>query len=422
MSLRERNSRLALLVLLVTALAGCASTRVDKATVVMDKTPSQTRSGFVFPVGFEEFNDDVGINFLLNRTYSMGYGRYEDMVAVGKTIESKDDLVAAMVRIADTAASDNQFMSAAFYYRAAELYTLWGDPIKTSLYDQFIEYFYMAVEDDDFELVDIPYDKAFLAVMRIPYKGRNPKGTIIVHAGYDGFKEELYSTMRFLSFHGYDVIGFDVPWMGRARTPDTAGLDYEWEKPIGAILDYYELNDAALFGISFGGWLALRAAAFEPRISSVIASSVSFDVNQYAGWFGQLIARFSMANLRKMTNNLLIKQMESDPQQAWFFNHLMHVTNRNTPIEAADVLSAVNEENLHSELVTQDVLILTGKEDHMIPFKMHNMQVKALENAASVTPMVFTSEVQGQNHCQVGNLGLALSLVVEWLDDTFAAK
>jgi len=66
--------------------------------------------------------------------------------------------------------------------------------------------------------------------------------------------------------------------------------------------------------------------------------------------------------------------------------------------------------------VTQDVLILTGKNDHLVPFKMHNLQVKALKNAASVTPMVFTSDVHGENHCQIGNLGLALGVVVEWLE------
>jgi hypothetical protein len=108
--------------------------------------------------------------------------------------------------------------------------------------------------------------------------------------------------------------------------------------------------------------------------------------------------------------------MESDPQSFWFFDHLMHVTNRPTPLEAADVLAEINEENLHSDRVTQDVLILTGSQDHLVPLKMHQMQVDALVNAASVTPLVFTEDVSGQNHCQVGNLGLALSVVVEWLE------
>ena len=47
---------------------------------------------------------------------------------------------------------------------------------------------------------------------------------------------------------------------------------------------------------------------------------------------------------------------------------------------------------------------------------MHRMQVKALKNASSVTPMVFTSDVHAEHHCQVGNIGLALTVVVEWLE------
>ena len=40
-----------------------------------------------------------------------------------------------------------------------------------------------------------------------------------------------------------------------------------------------------------GGWLSLRAAAFEPRVKRVIASSVSFDVNQYTNIVGQQLAK-----------------------------------------------------------------------------------------------------------------------------------
>ncbi len=47
---------------------------------------------------------------------------------------------------------------------------------------------------------------------------------------------------------------------------------------------------------------------------------------------------------------------------------------------------------------------------------MHKMQVRALENAASVTPKAFTSDDHAENHCQIGNLGLALSVMAEWLE------
>ena len=85
-------------------------------------------------------------------------------------------------------------------------------------------------------------------------------------------------------------------------------------------------------------------------------------------------------------------------------------------MDAADVAFQMNKENLHSDLVKQDVLILTGKEDHFIPFKMHDKQVKALTNASSVAARVFTKEDQAQNHCQIGNLGLALDVMAEWIE------
>ncbi|MBU4553494.1 MAG: hypothetical protein U1D96_08510 [Eubacteriales bacterium] len=48
---------------------------------------------------------------------------------------------------------------------------------------------------------------------------------------------------------------------------------------------------------------------------------------------------------------------------------------------------------------------------------MHYKQVAALKNARSVTERIFTRENQGQNHCQIGNLGLALDVMVEWIEE-----
>ena len=95
----------------------------------------------------------------------------------------------------------------------------------------------------------------------------------------------------------------------------------------------------------------------------------------------------------------------------------MYITKKETPIEAFDVTLRCNEENLHSDMVKQDVLILTGSEDHLVPFKMHDKQVKALTNAKSVTSRIFTKEEQAQNHCQIGNLGLALDVMREWIEE-----
>ncbi|KYK33957.1 MAG: hypothetical protein AYK19_12715 [Theionarchaea archaeon DG-70-1] len=102
--------------------------------------------------------------------------------------------------------------------------------------------------------------------------------------------------------------------------------------------------------------------------------------------------------------------------EAWMTANLMYITKKKTPMDAFGFWLQLNEENLHSDMVKQDVLILTGRNDHFIPFKMHDKQVKALTNAKSVTARVFTKEEQAHNHCQIGNIGLALDVMVKWIE------
>lgn len=223
--------------------------------------------------------------------------------------------------------------------------------------------------------------------------------------------------MRYFSEHGYEVVAFEGPGQGAARKKYGLALDYEWEKPAEAVLDYLEMDDVTWLGISMGGWFCFRAAAFEPRIKRVIASSIAFDYMKFPNIFAQILGNLFFRHLRGLTENLSIKKMRKDKMHAWTLSNLMYITDKNTAMDAADVAMQLNEKNLHSELVKQDVLILTGSEDHFIPFKMHDMQVKALTSARSVAARVFTKEEQAQNHCQIGNIGLALQVMVNWIEE-----
>jgi alpha-beta hydrolase superfamily lysophospholipase len=253
--------------------------------------------------------------------------------------------------------------------------------------------------------------------MRLKPAGKNVKDTLVVHGGNDSFIEEFYPLFRYFADSGYEVIAFEGPGQGFALKKYGLVLDIEWEKPVKAVLDYFELGEVTLVGVSMGGWLCLRAAAFEPRVKRVIPWSVSYDVTRYANPLGRLIAGFLMRKFRKFVNGQMEKNMRKSTEYAWFVNNLMYITGKDVPIEAFDVLMQFNAENLHSGMVTQDVLILTGREDHLVPFKTHDMQVNALTGAKSVTSRIFTAEEQAQNHCQIGNIGLALDVMKGWLEN-----
>ena len=375
-----------------------------------------SKTEFTFPVGYHEFNKDKGINFQLNRFHSMALGRFEDINEAGQNINSLEEWKTEMLKLADTSVSEGRLMNAAFYYRAAEFYLLRDDPEKELLYDKFIDNFYKAAQDGEINKYEVPYNDTFLPAMRIQSADTEKRGTVVLHGGNDSFIEEIYPIIGYFSDHGYEVIAFEGPGQGAALKKFGLPLNIEWEKPTKAILDHFKLDDVTLLGISMGGWLCIRAAAFEPRIKRVIAWSVSFDVTQYTNIVGQHLARLFMRKFRNFVNNQMKKNMKKKPEYSWFVNNLMYITNKEVPIEAFDVLMQFNEENLHSDLVRQDVLILTGREDHLVPFKMHDMQVKALTNARSLTSRVFTKEEQAQNHCQMGNIGLALDVMRKWIE------
>ena len=379
---------------------------------------TNSKSKFTFPVGYHKFHKKQVFNFQLNRWHSLGYARFEDMQAAGEEISSFADWRQVMRRLAEKALAESRFMNAAFYYRAAEFYCLQEGPEKQFMYDKFIEYFDKAFEKDGIERIEVPYQNAFLPAIRIANESEDRKGTIIIHGGFDSFIEEFYSWMRYFADRGYEVIAFEGPGQGAALRRHGLALDIEWEKPAKAILDYFKLDDVTWLGISMGGWFCFRAAAFELRIKRVIASSIAYDYMKMMHPVIRGIHLFFIKYLRHFSNSMSLRGIKKgEGLEAWITAQMMYITKRETPIDAFDVVLQLNEKNLHSELVKQDVLILTGRNDHFIPLRAHAMQVEALTHAKSVTGRIFTKEEHAHNHCQIGNSGLALDVMAKWMEE-----
>ena len=94
---------------------------------------SKKVSGFTFPVGYHQFHKDQLFNFQLNRPYSLGHARFDDLEEAGKRIGTFGEWKTEMLRLATKAVSEDRLINAAFYYRAAEFYTFPDDPDKEPL-------------------------------------------------------------------------------------------------------------------------------------------------------------------------------------------------------------------------------------------------------------------------------------------------
>ncbi len=294
-------------------------------------------------------------------------------------------------------------------------FTLPQDPDKEPLYDKFSELFYKAFQEDEIQRIKIPYEGSYLPAIKVTPR-KEKKGTILLHGGMDSFLEEWYLMMEYFANYGFEVIGFEGPGQGGALIKAGFAMDIEWEKPTSAVLNYLNLEDVTLIGLSVGGWLCLRAAAYESRIKRVIASGHAIHYMEIPPAPIARIFKFFL-KYENLFNKSSYWKMEKNPRMKWEISQTMHITKSETPFEAAKFGFDLSRENMHPEKIKQDVLFFSGKDDHFIPIKLHRRQVEALANAKSVTDRIFTKEDQAQSHCQGGNIKLALDTMVNWIDN-----
>jgi pimeloyl-ACP methyl ester carboxylesterase len=368
---------------------------------------------YQIPVGYFDFHKKQLYNFQFNRWHSVGFARYEDMIEAGKRINSFGDWKKVWVDLANKAEAEERLKNAAIYYRGAEFYITQKDPDKIKFYDKFIDLFYQIFKDHKIKSHTVPYENSFLHALKVPALDEK-KGTIIMHGGFDSFIEEFYYMMRIFADNGYEVIAYEGPGQGGTRRKYGLAWDEKWEKPTKAVLDYFNLKDVTIYGISMGGHLCLRAAAFEPRIKRVVSSGGAVDYWKIPGPISRGLMKFFM-NRRKFMTKAIVKKMKKDEHHNWFAENSMFISKINQPFEAMMKMFDLNEENAQPKKITQDVLILTGRNDHFIPIKMHNITIKSLINANSVKGIIYTKETSAHNHCQIGNISLVCKDTLNWL-------
>ena len=173
-------------------------------------------------------------------------------------------------------------------------------------------------------------------------------------------------------------------------------------------------------GISLGGCLAIRAAAYEPRI----ARAAAFDV------LTQLAPMPVAANLR--LRRLLLRGLQGMSRR----NHRCGCEARGTPASHRGMGNGPGDAYFlrknaacrarssrtipHPRHIgrsyTQDVLLCAGAEDHYVPLHQLYDQARWLTGARSTPARVFTRAECAQNHCQIGNLPLAMHTVGAWIE------
>lgn len=194
---------------------------------------------------------------------------------------------------------ENRHVSAADMYLRASACHHWGQYLARVGSDQKIEgragrvrCYREAVErlDARIEAVRIPYEGTELpGYLHLPPGSDGARPCVIMVCGADSVKEEYHNWAQEFVRRGLAVLTLDGPGQGEMvgtlpMRPDA------WEAPMGAALDalgsHGEVDGArvGIWGSSMGGFLVLRAAAFEPRLRAAISSGGFYDFRDYRYW------------------------------------------------------------------------------------------------------------------------------------------
>ena len=125
-----------------------------------------------------------------------------------------------------------------------------------------------------------------------PAGPRVPRPTILHIGGYDGTAEELYASVAPALERGHAFAAIDGPGQGAMLYEQRVPMRPDWEHVapgmVDALISHPEVDPAnvVLVGRSFGGYLAPRGAAGEPRLVAMIADPGQYDIGAATARFG----------------------------------------------------------------------------------------------------------------------------------------
>jgi pimeloyl-ACP methyl ester carboxylesterase len=325
------------------------------------------------------------------------------------------------------------YLRASNYYRVAEFLLL--DPQDSRIqitWENSKECFSKAAEffSPPVESVEIPYEQTTIPghLYKVDYyDSYSPRPTLIAHGGFDSTLEELYTSAAAPALErGYNCLTFEGPGQGGVIRKQKIPFRYDWEKVAKPVVDYaltrtkqIDPNKIALMGISMGGYLAARAAAFEHRISACILYNGVYDgYDAFASSFPKSLLTAIENGNSEVVNMVLGILMASDPNIRFNIKHGLWTASVNTPFELIQ-----QSKNYTIKDIAQNIkcatLVLEAEKDDSFPGQPKKVY-DALTSPKSY--IRFTEQEGAEEHCQCGAPALSNQRIFDWLDQTFQKK
>ena len=295
----------------------------------------------------------------------------------------------------------NCWLRAVDYYRQAEFWLAADDPRRLDTFDKLeaCSHKWGRYLRPPLEVVEIPYEGACMYAYFLPAPYRIDKQPVLIcFGGLDSFKDEMW----FMSAsgavkRGIAVLMVDGPGQGGTLRRHKIPNRYDYEVPVGRMIDYLESRDdvdlsrIAVCGSSLGGYYAARAAAFEHRLAAAISHGAIWSVNELWG--------------------------EADESHG-LASHIKWVFGVGSMQEAFEKGKDFALEGV-VENMRCPYLICHGGSDVLSVEQASKLHEHARARGVDVTLRLIGEEETGAEHCQHDNPTLGQEYMADWLADRF---
>ena len=380
---------------------------------------------------FTEYTGNRQFDLQLNRTFAPILDR-SGMETIASTtrprLRTTDQITELAWRLAERFSSEGDARAAWRLYELAAFYVGADDPRKRRFIDAMSASFDEAHRGLALTRHAVPYRDGELTAMRWEAdptdRAQAPAGkprTLVMMNGFDGYAEEISDFASHFPTRPFDVIAFDGPGQGHTVLAGMP-LEPQWERPTNAVMVYFGIESAAALGVSFGGYLVMRAAAHCPRISHVIAFDMMY----------RLLDGLTLPLPRALRP--IADAIVGNPRPAWLIDAAMriaprfnadlswklqqasHLTGLHRPSQVLRAFGDYTMEPLEGR-ITQPCLVLAGDADQYVPFERLGDVRRALRNAESLDVRTFrrAQDPDMAQHCQIGDLDRTFAMMGGWL-------
>lgn len=318
------------------------------------------------------------------------------------------------------------YLRASTYFRMAEFY-LHGNPddpriLAESRASQRAYAKGAQLSGPTWEPVEVPYEGTTLPgyFYKVDDSGK-PRPTIIFHGGYDSSVEELfYYGGAPAVLRGYNCLTFDGPGQGAPMREQKLTFRPDWENVVTPAVDYaltrpdVDGDNLALIGMSLGGYLGARAAAFEHRFRAAVFFDGVYDFHDSLRNLlpQDAVAAFDAGDPdacqkiveAKMVHNTSLRWAITQGTWSFGVQTVAELMEKSKPYTLKGVVGQIN------------CPCMVMEADGDIFFKGQPQKVYDELETAKVF-VRFTAEDGAENHCQSGALAYKDEVVFNWIDE-----